>query len=507
MKNGNLTRSGIQFEEPLLFENSTPGRKGCSFPTWKGKKHDIPPALARRQPARLPEISEPEVIRHYTRLSQWNFSIDTNFYPLGSCTMKYNPRLNEEVARYTGFAHVHPLQPQETVQGCLQLMYELERYLAEISGLSAVTLQPAAGAHGELTGILIMQAYLQSKGEKRRKILIPDSAHGTNPATAAFGGFEVVQIRTGRDGILTPEVLREYMKPDVAGLMLTNPNTLGLFERQILEVTGIVHEGGGLVYGDGANMNALMGKAKPGDLGIDILHFNLHKTFTTPHGGGGPGAGPVAVKKFLEPFLPVPRINMLPGGGAASAGGGPASGWSGAPTYALDFDQAQSIGRVRAFFGNFGMLVRAYTYIREMGPDGLQRASELAVLNANYIKARLLPHYHLPFGEGTLHEAVFSDKKQKDFHVSTLDIAKRLIDYGYHPPTIYFPLIVFGALMIEPTETETKSTLDQFCDAMIAIAQEAQTDPEKLQKAPHLSGHRRLDEAKAARELKVRYQF
>lgn len=500
MSQEKTTRPGLQLTEPLLFEISKPGRKGFSFPQWNGKDHRPPEKLLRKKPANLPEVSEPEVIRHYTRLSQWNFSIDTNFYPLGSCTMKHNPRINEEVARYTGFSHVHPLQPDETTQGCLQLMYELEHYLAEISGLDAVTLQPAAGAHGELTGILVIQAYHKSKGhgpeghgpggQKRTKVLIPDSAHGTNPATCAFGGYQVVQIRTGKEGLLTPQVLREYMKPDVAALMLTNPSTLGLFEKQILEITQIVHDQGGLVYGDGANMNALLGKAKPGELGIDVLHYNLHKTFTTPHGGGGPGAGPVAVRKFLEPFLPVPRI--------VSDGSG---------HYSLNFNHPQSIGRVRAFYGNFGMLVRAYTYIREMGPEGLKRVAELAVLNANYIKARLIPYYHLPFGEGTLHEVVFSDKRQKENHVATLDIAKRLIDYGFHPPTIYFPLIVFGSLMIEPTETETKATLDEFCDAMIAIAKEAQESPEKLQKAPLMTGIRRLDEAKAARELKVRYQF
>lgn len=485
------TRPSLQLKEPLLFEISQPGRQGYSLP--QGEiKHRPPESLLRKKPPRLPELAEPDVVRHYTRLSQWNFSIDTNFYPLGSCTMKYNPRINEEVCRYTGFSHVHPLQPEATVQGCLQLMHELGLYLAELGGLDAVTLQPSAGAHGELTGILIIRAYHAARGNHRRKILIPDSAHGTNPASCSFGGYQTVQIRTGKEGLLTPQVVDQYMKEDVAGLMLTNPNTLGLFEKEIIEITRIVHERGGLVYGDGANMNALMGKTRPGDLGIDVLHFNLHKTFTTPHGGGGPGSGPVAVKKFLEPFLPIPRI--VTHGGVA-------------PSYALDFNHPQSIGRVRAFYGHFGLLVRAYTYIREMGPEGLKRASELAVLNANYIKARLAPYYHLPFGEGTLHEVVFSDKKQKENHVATLDIAKRLMDYGFHPPTIYFPLIVFGALMIEPTETESKKTLDEFCDAMIAIAQEAREDPDSLRAAPLMTGLRRLDEAKAARELKVRYLF
>ena len=481
---------GYQFDEPLLFELSREGRTGFSFPASKKPLREPPKSLLRRQEARLPEISEPEVIRHFTRLSQWNFSIDTNFYPLGSCTMKYNPRVNEEVVRYTGFAHVHPYQPTETTQGCLELLFNLEKYLAEIAGMDAVTLQPAAGAHGELTGILIIRAYLESKGNPRKKILIPDSAHGTNPATSSMVGYEVVQIRTGKEGHLPVSVVEQAMTEDVAGIMLTNPNTLGLFETEIREIAEVVHAKGGLVYGDGANMNALMGKAQPGDLGIDVLQYNLHKTFTTPHGGGGPGAGPVAVKKILEPFLPIPRIARDKEG-----------------MFHLEFNRPQSIGRVKAFYGNFGMLIRAYTYIREMGPDALKRATELAVLNANYIRARLQDDYHIPFDHGTMHEAVFSDKKQKEFGISTLDIAKRLMDYGFAPPTIYFPLVVHGALMIEPTETESKETLDNFCDAMIAIAKEAKENPDLLHKAPHQTKLRRLDEAKAARELKLRYTF
>ncbi len=481
---------GFQFDEPLSFEISREGRSSASLPKYSQKVREVPPSLKRSQPARLPQLSELEAIRHFTRLSQWNFSIDTNFYPLGSCTMKYNPRINEETARYTGFAHVHPYQPISTVQGCLQLVHELEAYLTEIAGMDAVTLQPAAGAHGELTGVLVMRAYLRAQGNPRKKILIPDSAHGTNPATCSMADYDVVQIRTGKEGRLSASLVAQLMTDEIAGLMLTNPSTLGLFETEIREIADIVHAKGGLVYGDGANMNALLGKARPGDLGIDLLHYNLHKTFTTPHGGGGPGSGPLAVKKSLAPFLPTPRVYKRENG-----------------SYDLDFNHPQSIGRVRAFLGNFGMMVRAYTYIREMGPEGLKRATELAVLNANYIKSRLREYYHLPFGEGTMHEVVFSDKKQKEFHVSTLDIAKRLMDFGYHPPTIYFPLVIFGALMIEPTETESKETLDSFCEAMIQIAKEAREQPELLQKAPHNTRLRRLDEAKAARELKLRYSF
>lgn len=480
---------GFQFKESLLFEISREGRKGYSLPLPATSKHSVPEQLKRGLAARLPELSEPDVIRHFTRLSQWNFSIDTNFYPLGSCTMKHNPRVNEEVARYTGFAHVHPYQPEETIQGCLKLMQALELYLAEISGMDAVTLQPAAGAHGELTGLLLIRACLTARGNPRKKILIPDSAHGTNPATCGMVDYEVVQIKTGREGRTLSSQIAEAMDGETAGLMITNPNTLGLYETEIKEICEIVHAKGGLVYGDGANMNALLSKARPGDAGIDVLHFNLHKTFTTPHGGGGPGAGPVAVKKVLEPFLPIPRIVNR------------------ANALGLDYSRAQSIGRVKSFYGNFGMLVRAYTYIREMGPEGLKAATELAVLNANYVRARMKSHYHLPFETGQMHEVVFSDKVQKESGVTTLDVAKRLMDYGFAPPTVYFPLVVFGAIMIEPTETESKETLDRFCDAMIAIAEEAKKDPDILRKAPHQTKVRRLDEAKAARELKLRYAF
>lgn len=490
-------QKGIQFDEPLSFEISKEGRSSASLPA--SQKRKIPTHLKRTQPARLPQLSELEVIRHFTRLSQWNFSIDTNFYPLGSCTMKYNPRINEEVARYTGFAHVHPLQPVSTIQGCLQLMYELEQYLAEIAGLDAVTLQPAAGAHGELTGVLVMRAYLNAQGNPRKKILVPDSAHGTNPATCSMAEYDVVQLRTGKDGRVAASAVAQVMTEDVAGLMMTNPNTLGLFETEIKEICDIVHAKGGLVYGDGANMNALMGQARPGDLGIDMIHYNLHKTFTTPHGGGGPGSGPLAVKGHLEKFLPIPRVRKVEDGSQVSEGS--------TLQYVLDYNCPNSIGRVRAFQGNFAMLVRAYTYIREMGPEGLKRATEMAVLNANYIKARLKDYYFLPYGEGTMHEVVFSDKKFKETHVTTLDIAKRLMDYGFHSPTIYFPLVVFGALMMEPTETESKEELDRYCDTLIKIAEEALKNPELVKKAPHHTRLRRLDEAKAARDLKLRYTF
>ncbi len=491
MTNDHSSGRGYQFAEPLLFEISRKDCEGFSFPEKSSLKFP-PEALLRKNAARLPELSEPEVIRHFTRLSQWNFSIDTNFYPLGSCTMKHNPRVNEEAARYTGFAHVHPYQPESTIQGCLELMSELEIYLAEIAGMDAVSLQPAAGAHGELTGLFLIRAYLESRGNARKKVLIPDSAHGTNPATASMAGYDVVQIRTGKEGRVLPSMIEEHMSEDVAALMLTNPNTLGLFETDIRKICDIVHAKGGLVYGDGANMNALMGRARPGDLGIDVMHYNLHKTFTTPHGGGGPGAGPVAVKKILEPFLPIPRIRTPK---------------SPDDDYSLDYQRPQSIGRIKAFYGNFGMLVRAYTYIREMGAAGLSKATDLAVLNANYIRARLQGAYHLPFEATSMHEVVFTDKKQKDFGVTTIDIAKRLMDYGFAPPTVYFPLVVMGAIMIEPTETESKETIDRFCEAMLNIAREAKENAELLKKAPHQTKVRRLDEVRAVKELKLRFEF
>ncbi len=480
---------GFSFNEPALFEKSSPGRQAYSLPLL-----DVPPAkvselfapeLLQKKAPLLPELSELDVIRHYTRLSQWNYSIDTGFYPLGSCTMKYNPKVNEEVAKMAGFAKTHPLQPSESVQGVLQVMFELQTYLAEISGMDALTLQPAAGAHGEFTGLLMIRAYHTAQGNPRKKILIPDTAHGTNPASAALCNYQVVEIKSGKEGVLTPEAVAALMDDEVAALMLTNPNTLGLFEKNIAEIAKIVHAKGGLVYCDGANLNALLGQARVGDMGVDVLHFNLHKTFTTPHGGGGPGAGPVAVKKHLEAFLPIPLLAKKEG------------------KYFLEEKRPQSVGKVRSFYGNFGMLLRAYTYIREMGPEGLKQVSEMAVLNANYIKTRLKDYYHLPYEGICMHECIFSDKRQQENGVKTMDIAKRLMDYGFHPPTVYFPLVVHGALMIEPTETESLETLDEFCEAMIAIAQECQTNPDKVRAAPHISHWSRLDEVRAVRQPRL----
>ncbi len=479
--------SGHSWREPLIFERSRPGRIGYSFNS-ADIDVSLPKELRRTDEAKLPEVSEPEVMRHYTRLSQWNFSIDTNFYPLGSCTMKYNPKINEEVAAYTGFAHAHPLQPDETAQGNLELMYGLQEALLAITGMDAITLQPAAGAQGELAGILMIRAYHETQGNPRKKVLIPDSAHGTNPASCAMSGYKVVEIKTGAKGILTPDALRAVIDDEVAAIMLTNPNTLGIFEPHIKEICDIVHEHGGLVYCDGANLNALLGKTLIGDMGVDVLHMNLHKTFTTPHGGGGPGAGPVAVKKVLEPFLPIPRIEKA------------------GDEYKWNEGYEQSIGRLQSFYGNFGILVRAYTYILEMGAEGLRRVAELAVLNANYIRALLSDAYELPYQQQSMHEVVFSDKKQNAHGVKTLQIAKRLMDYGFHPPTIYFPLIVPGALMIEPTETESKKAIDRFCDAMLAIAEEAASNPELVHSAPHNTQIGLLDEAKAVKELKLRYE-
>jgi len=458
-------------KELLLFEKSSPGRRGASLPSLspeeQGRLKLFPKDLRRTLPPPLPELSEPEVVRHFTRLSQWNYSIDTNFYPLGSCTMKYNPKINEEMARLSGWVNSHPYQPEETIQGSLQLLYELEHYLAEITGMDALSLQPAAGAHGELTGILMIRAYHQSRGRPRSKILIPDTAHGTNPASSTMANYQTIQIKSSTEGRLSPRDVAAAMDDEVAALMLTNPNTLGLFETHIKEICDIVHKKGGLVYCDGANLNAIMGKTRVGDIGVDVLHINLHKTFTTPHGGGGPGAGPVGVKAILKPFLPTPLIEKR------------------GEVFSLNYNQPKSIGKVQAFYGNFGILVRAYTYIREMGPEGLKRVSELAVLNANYIRKKLEGTFDIPFNHDILHEVILSDKTLKGTDVKTLDFAKRIIDYGMHPPTIYFPLVVPGAFMIEPTETESIETLDQFCEAMLSIAKEVQETPEIVHKAPH----------------------
>ena len=483
---------GLIFDEPVLFHLGSPGRKAYSLPSCPIPDMEIetllPPDEIRGPIDHLPELTELDVIRHFTRLSQWNFSIDGNFYPLGSCTMKYNPRLNEDMARLPGFALHHPYTPEALSQGSLQLLFELQDYLKEISGMDAVSLQPAAGAHGEMTGMLVIKAWLESRGEKRHKVLMPDSAHGTNPASSALCGYDVVQIPSDAEGLIDISQLKALMDTDTAAIMLTNPNTLGMFEKNILEITDIVHSKGGLVYCDGANLNALMGMCKVGDTGVDVLHFNLHKTFSTPHGGGGPGAGPVGVKDFLEPFLPVPHIEHRDG------------------QYHCNNDKPESIGKVRTFYGNFGVLLRAYVYIRTLGPDGIREACQSAVLSANYIKAQLKDHYHLPYPGPSLHECVFNDKEQLKHGVKTLDIAKMLIDHGFHPPTIYFPLIVKGALMVEPTESESKETIDQFIAAMKAIAKEAEQNPQKFHDAPYLPKVSRPDEARAARKPVLRWQ-
>jgi glycine dehydrogenase subunit 2 len=430
----------------------------------------------------FPDLSELDVVRHYTRLSQWNFGLDTGMYPLGSCTMKYNPKINEKQATLPGLTGAHPLLPAELSQGALKLMYRLERYLAEITGMDAVTLQPAAGAHGELTGMLIVHAYHKNAGSRRSKIIVPDTAHGTNPASAALCGFSSVPVQSDEKGIISPEVVAGVMDEDTAGIMITNPNTLGLFEENIREIARIVHAKGGLVYGDGANMNAVMGIMQMGKIGFDVMHLNLHKTFSTPHGGGGPGGGPVCVKDFLAPFLPVPRVVYGEG------------------TYHLSENFSQSIGRLHAFHGNFGVMIKAFCYIMSMGGEGLKQASRLAVLNANYIKESLKESLHLPYDRACMHECVFSDKLQETQKVTTLDMAKRLIDYGFHPPTIYFPLVVHGAMMIEPTETESKEDIDRFIEALRAIVAEARENPELLKSAPCRPKVRRLDETAAARK-------
>jgi glycine dehydrogenase subunit 2 len=475
--------------EPLLCELSVAGRRAIRFPDADVPLTELPSGLVRDN-LPLPELYELDVVRHFTRLSQLNHSIDTGFYPLGSCTMKYNPKVNEDMARLPGFAHIHPLQPIETVQGALVLMYELQEYLKEIGGFAAVTLQPAAGAHGELTGVLVMRAYHQHRGEAQRtKILIPDSAHGTNPATSAMSGMRVVLIPSDARGNVDLEALRAQCDENLAGLMLTNPNTLGLFDENVEEITRLVHEAGGLVYGDGANMNALLGIARPGDLGIDVMHYNLHKTFSTPHGGGGPGSGPVGVVAALADFLPAPLVDILEPGDEETP-----------PLYGYVTPQ-HTIGRVKAFWGQFGMFVRAYTYIRMHGAQGLRQISEYAVLNANYLMSLLKDVYYLPYDRTCMHEFVVEGRWSHAPDIHALDIAKRLMDYNFHPPTNYFPLIVHEALMIEPTETESKQVLDSFADAMLKIAEEARTDPELLHSAPHNTPVGRVDEVKAAKEL------
>ena len=476
----------------LIFEKSRPGRQATAI-----AESDVPAVPIEncidksllREDVNLPEVAEVDLVRHYTALSRLNFGVDIGFYPLGSCTMKYNPKINEDVARLPEFVSVHPLAPEAFSQGNMQLMYELRLYLSEIFGMADFALQPAAGAHGELTGIMVIKKYFEKKGQKRHKILIPDAAHGTNPASGALCGFETVTVRSSGEGGVDIAHLMELMTQDVAGLMLTNPNTLGLFERNIQRVARVIHNKGGLLYCDGANANAYLGITRPGDLGFDVIQLNLHKTFSTPHGCGGPGSGPLGVVKKLVPFLPVPRVVKK------------------RKRYLWDSNYPDTIGRVKAFYGNFNVMVKAYAYIRSLGPEGLKRVSEMAVLNANYIKARLKDHYDLAFDRTCMHECVFTGNRQvRESGVHTSDIAKRLLDYGYHPPTIYFPLIVPEAIMIEPNETESKETLDAFCDAMIAIAREARQNPDLVKSAPVTTPVRRMDEVKAAREPDVCYR-
>ena len=471
--------TGLIFKEPLLWEKGATGRNGFSLPRRDVPASELDDELKGSGPD-FPDLSELDVVRHFTRLSQWNFGVDSGMYPLGSCTMKYNPKTNEKQAALPGFSGAHPLLPVQMSQGVLKIMFELERYLAEITGLPAVTLQPAAGSHGELTGMMVIRAYHKSKGKERSKVLIPDTAHGTNPASAALCGFKSIPVKSNDQGILSVETIAQLMDEDTAGIMVINPNTLGFFEENIKKITEIVHSKGGLVYGDGANMNAIMGIVDVKKAGIDVLHLNLHKTFSTPHGGGGPGSGPICVTQKLEKFLPIPRVVEKDG------------------MYALSEDYPDSVGKVHAFYGNFGVLVKAYSYIRSMGAN-LKKASQLAVLNANYIKEELKGIYHLPYDRPCMHECVFNDKFQQAHKVTTLDIAKRLMEYGYHPPTIYFPLVVQGAIMIEPTETECKEDIDGFIEAMKSIAEEAQQNPELLHAAPAITKVARLDETGAAR--------
>lgn len=479
-------------DQPLIFEYSKPHRVGYSLPELDVPEVEVenlvPKAYIREQDAELPEVSELQIMRHYTALSRRNHGVDSGFYPLGSCTMKYNPKINEDVARLAGLAHIHPYQEEETVQGAMEMLYRLQQNLAAVTGMDEVTLQPAAGAQGEWTGLMIIRAYHEARGDlKRTKVVVPDSAHGTNPASATVAGFETVTVKSNEKGLVDLDDLKRVVGEDTAALMLTNPNTLGLFEEQILEMAQIVHDAGGKLYYDGANMNAIMGITRPGDMGFDVVHLNLHKTFTGPHGGGGPGSGPVGVKKELAVYLPKPVLTKTEEG------------------YTFDYDRPESIGRVKPFYGNFGINVRAYTYIRTMGPDGLAQVSQDAVLNANYLLRRLAPYFDVPFDRHCKHEFVLSGRRQKKLGVRTLDIAKRLLDFGYHPPTIYFPLIVDECMMIEPTETESKETLDDFADILIQIVKEAEENPEIVQEAPHTTVVGRLDETRAARQPVLRY--
>lgn len=480
-----------KMSEQLIFKKGAPGRRAYSLPALDVRESELqsllPKELIKDTPVGLPEVSEIELIRHFTNLSRLNYGVDLGFYPLGSCTMKYNPKVNEEAAKTPGLINAHPLQPEELSQGALRMMYELEGLLKEIGGVDSVSLQPVAGAHGELTGLLVIRAYHEAHGNPRHKVIIPDSAHGTNPASAALVGYEAVVIKSSKEGLVDVEELKKVLDTETAAVMLTNPNTLGLFEKDIAEISGLVHDAGALMYMDGANLNALLGIVRPGDMGFDVVHFNLHKTFSTPHGGGGPGAGPIGVSEKLTPFIPVPTVEKD------------------GDRYYLDYNRPQSVGTVHSFYGNFGVLVRAYAYIKRMGAKGLKEVSENAVLNANYIKKRLKDYYYIPNNVPCMHECVFSAKYQKAKGVHSWDVAKRLQDYGFHPPTVNFPLIVEEAIMIEPTETEPRETLDSFCDAMISIAKEAEDNPELVKGAPHTKIVRRLDEAMAVKKPNLRW--
>ena len=482
----------ITVVEPLIFEMSSPGRTGYSLPDLDVPEEDlsslVPADMLREEEPDLPEVSEVDVIRHFVRLSQLNHGVDTGFYPLGSCTMKYNPKVHEDIARFDGFTALHPYQPEEMTQGALKLLHDSGEYLKELSGLPEVTMQPVAGAHGEITGMMLVRAYHESRGEERNTVIIPDSAHGTNPATAAMAGYSTVEVPSNENGDVDLDALEEILDDDVAALMLTNPSTLGLYEQNIEEIAQMIHRCGGLLYYDGANANAIMGYSRPGDMGFDIVHFNLHKTFSAPHGGGGPGSGPIVVTEELARFLPKPVVAFD------------------GESYYIDYDIEESIGTVHSFYGNFGVVVKSYAYIRSMGPEGLKAVSRDAVLNANYLQESLKEYYHLEFDRTCMHEFVLSGKNQNKEHgVSTLDIAKALLDYGLHPPTIYFPLIIDEALMIEPTETESRQSLDEFIEAMIEIAEDAEESPEGLKEAPINTPIRRLDEASAARNPVVRW--
>jgi len=477
----------------LLFELSHEHKKGYTLPAAAVPQREIadiiPEKYRRQQPARLPQLSENEVMRHFIALSTMNHHVDKGFYPLGSCTMKYNPKINEDIARDSCLVDLHPMQPVEQAQGALALMHELSEYLCEIAGMKAVTLQPAAGAHGELTGLMLIRAYHENQGKARLNVLIPDSAHGTNPASVTISGYQAVKINSNDQGLVNLDDLKRHLDEDTAALMLTNPNTLGLFERQLKEIKQLLDQVGALLYMDGANLNALLGIVRPGEVGVDVLHFNLHKTFSTPHGGGGPGAGPVGVSQRLVDFLPIPRITKQ------------------GDQYRLEDNYPKSIGRVHSFYGNFGVMIRAYAYIRMLGSRGLKRVSENAIINANYLMKLVEDHFQLPYAGPAMHEFVLSGSRQKDQGVSTADMAKRLLDFGFHAPTIYFPLIVREAMMIEPTETESKQTLDQFAECLIQIANEVEDNPELVRSAPHTTPVSRLDEARAVKQPDIRYHF